>query len=98
MQHVAEWCDGWCPLDIAFRDVGRGVQRLHDRAAEIGRDSRSIHITMYAFAPDEDVLRRYRDLGIGRVVLGGEPTITRDLGQTRAFLDRYAKLISELDS
>ena len=44
---------------------------------------------------NEDLLKRYRDLGISRSVIG-VPTSAPD--RVEGVLDRYAKLMDELES
>lgn len=92
MKHVAEYADEWCPLDIGFRDVAKGLGWMRDAAEAAGRDPGSIPVTMYCFgAPDAEKLERYRELGVVRVVLSSpdEPDAHH------RFLDRYQPLVDQ---
>ena len=54
-------------------------------------------ITLVVFGdPDVDDLRRYRDLGLERVVLGANRSGWDDPDTTYPFIDRYATTIEEL--
>ncbi len=92
MKHVAEYADEWCPLDIGFRDVAKGLGWMRDVAEAAGRDPGSIPVTMYCFgSPDAEKLERYRELGIVRVVLSApdEPDAHH------RFLDRVQPLVDQ---
>lgn len=92
LRHVAEYADEWCPLDIGFRDVGKGIGWMRDAAAAAGRDPDTIPVTMYCFgSPKAESLAQYRDLGCVRVVLSSpdEP----DAHQR--FLERCQPLVEE---
>lgn len=97
MKHSALWADGWCPIDVGFRDVAVGIERFRTAAAEADRDPDTIPVTMFAMGHTaEDTLRRYRDLGVSRVVLGTAGPVGRDFDTTLPALDAWAKLIPEL--
>jgi hypothetical protein len=54
-------------------------------------------VTIVAWAdPSPDTLRRYRDLGVGRVVVGAAPTAGGEPADPLPIIDRYAALIDEL--
>ncbi len=92
MKHVAEYADEWCPLDIGFRDVAKGLGWMRDVAEAAGRDPGSIPVTMYCFgSPSAEKLERYRELGIVRVVLSApdEPDAHH------RFLDRVQPLVDQ---
>lgn len=92
MKHVAEYADEWCPLDIGFRDVAKGLGWMRDAAEAAGRDPDSIPVTMYCFgSPDAQKLEQYRELGIVRTVLSApdEPDAHH------RFLDRVQPLVDQ---
>lgn len=92
---AAEWGDGWAPMDVALGDVAKRVDRFRRKVSDAGRDD--VPITLVTFGdPDPEVLRRYRDLGIERAVIGASRTGWADPATTYPFLDTYAALIPEL--
>ncbi|HMG43297.1 MAG TPA: LLM class F420-dependent oxidoreductase [Acidimicrobiales bacterium] len=93
--HAVEWADGWMPMDIALGDVARKVGRFREIAVAAGRPD--MPVTIVAFGdPAPDTLRRYRDLGVRRVVLGAARAGSDDPATTLPFVDRYAALLDEL--
>lgn len=71
LRHVAEYADGWCPIDIGFRDVGQGIGWFRQAVEDAGRDPDALPITIYSFsAPDASTLERYLELGVSRVLFG----------------------------
>ena len=90
MRHVAEYADGWCPLDFGFGDVRGGIERFRNEVEAAGRDPHGIPISMYCYAyPTAEKLALYHELGAERVVLGA-PDGTDRLAR---FLDRYQPLV-----
>lgn len=94
-QRVVKYCDGWMPINVLLDDMPAAIADLHRRAEEAGRDPASIELSIFAQVDvDEDLLKRYRDLGIARSVIG-VPTSAPD--RVEGVLDRYAKLMDELE-
>ncbi len=92
---AVEWGDGWAPMDIALGDVVARVERFREQVASAGRGD--VPVTVVTFGdPDHDALRRYRDLGIERAVIGASRTGWADPASTYPFLDTHADLIDEL--
>ncbi len=95
-QRVVRYCDGWMPINVLLDDMPAAIADLHRRAEEAGRDPASIELSIFAQVDvNEDLLKRYRDLGIARSVIG-VPTSAPD--RVEGVLDRYAKLMVELES
>lgn len=94
MRHVAEYADGWCPLDVGFRDVRVGFERFRTAAEAAGRDPDAIPISMYCYAsPDAEKLELYRELGVERVVLAapdGEDRLARYVDRNQHLVDAFA--------
>ncbi len=92
-QRVVDYCDGWFPIDLLLDDLPVAIADLRVRAETAGRDPESIPITMFAFpGAGEDVLKRYREIGVDRVVM----VAPRYDGDALAFLDRFAPMNAEL--
>lgn len=94
-EHTLAWADGWLPLDVALGDVDRRIAKFRTLTDQAGRSP--IPISLVAFGdPDLDTLKRYRDLGIDRVVVGSGREGWEDPSGVPAFIDRYAAMIDDL--
>ena len=92
-QRVADFCDGWMPIDVLLEDLPNAMADLRRRAEAGGRDPESISVTMFAFdGGDGDTILRYNDLGIDRVVL----VAPRARDGALAFVDRFAEMIDRV--
>src|SRR4051794_24971462 len=84
--------DGWIPHSRRpqYEDVTDFLPQFRQMAAEAGRDSASVPITVWGVGETVDRLRRYRDQGVARIVvsLPSEPA-----EKTLLTLDRWAELI-----
>jgi probable F420-dependent oxidoreductase len=90
MRRAIRYGDGWIPL------LGRGDDDIVDHlpafreaATEAGRNPDDIEITIYACPPDKDMVQRYADAGISRVVFGVPPAGS---DVVLGFLDKLAAL------
>jgi len=94
MRHVAEYADGWCPLDVGFRDVRVGMERFRTAAESAGRDPDGIPISMYCYAsPDAEKLELYRELGVERIVLAapdGADRLARYVDRNQDLVDAFS--------
>jgi probable F420-dependent oxidoreductase len=94
-QHAVAWADGWMPMDVALGDVGTKLGKFREAASAAGRDPATIPITLVVFGdPTADLLARYRDLGVDRVVVGANRTAWSDPTTILPFLDACAALLS----
>jgi len=92
-ERVVQYCDGWIPIDVLLEDLPPAIADLRRMAEAAGRDPDSIPVSVFAFeADDEELLLRYRDLGVERVVMA----VPRNPDLAIPFLDRFAKVIPEL--
>ena len=82
--------DGWVPIAgrAPYGDVNEYLPKFKQMAAEAGRNA--VPITLFGGTEDADLLKRYRDMGVDRVVttLPPEPA-----AKTLPVLDRWAELI-----
>jgi probable F420-dependent oxidoreductase len=84
--------DGWVPHASRpqYGDVSQFLPRFLQMAAEVGRDPVSVPVTIFGVSDDLDQLRRYRDLGIARVVVS---LPSAQVDEILPMLDRWAELI-----
>jgi probable F420-dependent oxidoreductase len=94
MRRAIRYGDGWIP--IAGRGDDDPVEHLpafRRAALDAGRDPDALEVTVYACPPDADLVQRYRDAGIHRVVFGLPPA---DRETVLGGLDRLAALAGAL--
>ena len=88
--------NGWVPI------AGRGpygqienfLPPFKDMLAEAGRSLDDVPITMFGVAPDADLVKRYRDMGVARVV-GGCPPEPAD--KTLPLLDKWVGIMRQVN-
>ena len=97
LQHVVDYCDGWCPLDAKIDDFPTMIADLNRRCDKAGRDPKSIQIMIFAWGdPEESLLASYHEMGVDTVVLGAGMDNPDKPDVVLPFLDRYAKMIPKM--
>ena len=92
MRRAIRYGDGWIPLaGRGDDDVVKHLDAFREAALEAGRNPEEIEISVYACPPDKDIVRRYKDAGIQRVVMGVPPA---DRDVVLRVLDPIASLAS----
>jgi alkanesulfonate monooxygenase SsuD/methylene tetrahydromethanopterin reductase-like flavin-dependent oxidoreductase (luciferase family) len=92
---VVRYCNGWIPIDVLLDDLPAALADLHCKALAAGRNPANLSVSVFAFETTQsDTLKRYRDLGIARVVL----VAPRRLADALPFLDRLARIIPDIAS
>jgi probable F420-dependent oxidoreductase len=66
-RHIVEYCDGWMPIHGRTDPLER-LPLLREMAEEAGRDPDSIEIGIYGCPMRAEIVERYRDAGVDRVV------------------------------
>ena len=95
-RRAVRYGDGWIPLagrPGQYGDVFDYVPKFRELLTEAGRDPATFPISLFGSAEDADRLKRYRDLGIVRVVIS-LPAAKEDV--VLPILDRWAALIGSL--
>ena len=59
--------DGWIPT-AGRGDIAEVLPKFHDMAKEAGRDPASIEVSLFGLGEDLDRMKRFRDMGVARVV------------------------------
>jgi probable F420-dependent oxidoreductase len=87
--------DGWMPVMRGGQSIADVLLKFKAMAAEAGRDPASVPLTTFGAPEDADQLKRFRDLGIARVI------VTLDSEKSEKILpilDRWAGLIRQLNA
>jgi probable F420-dependent oxidoreductase len=84
--------DGWVPhaKRPAYGDLINVLPQAHALMREAGRDPATLPITVFGVAEDADLIKRYRDAGVARLVFN-LPAANAD--EVLPMLDRCAKLM-----
>jgi probable F420-dependent oxidoreductase len=66
--------DGWIPQASrgSYSEIADMIPEFRKMATEAGRDPKSIDITVWFPKQDKDLMKRYQDLGVSRVVFNVE--------------------------
>jgi len=100
LKRVASWGDGWMPIALPADEVATRRQELDRLAAEAGRSSHRLSISVMIGAPPgletpaldalpgRDVIRSYADAGADRIIVS-VPTL--GAADTHRHLDRVAE-------
>ena len=94
-QRVADFADGWIPIERFHGDMSADLADLRERLEKAGREPDSVSISMFDIesTPEEDLLR-YRDYGCVERAIVRCPTEGRDV--VLPWLDRYAEIARKL--
>jgi probable F420-dependent oxidoreductase len=88
LRRVVEFCDGWFPRGRAgVESILAQLAELRGEAARVGRDPKTISVSVFGGKPDRPTFDRYRAAGIDRVVL---PLPSEGREHILALLDQYA--------
>ncbi len=93
MRRAIRYGDGWIPIAGRDDDPVDHLDAFRAAAREAGRDPESLEVTIYACPPDKELVQRYRDAGIHRVVFGLPPV---DRATLLPFLENVAGLASAI--
>jgi probable F420-dependent oxidoreductase len=87
--------DGWMPVMRGGQSIADVLEKFKAMAAEAGRDPASVPLTTFGAPEDVDQLKRFRDLGIARVIV----TLDSEKSDTiLPILDRWAGLIRQINA
>src|SRR5438132_6792376 len=89
--------DGWVPIAgrAPYGDVNEYLPKFRQMMREAGRNAPALPITLFGGTEDADLLKRYRDMGVARVVTTLPPEAA---DKTLPVLDRWAELIRRVNS
>jgi probable F420-dependent oxidoreductase len=87
--------DGWVPHASRpeYGDVSDFLPQFRKMATEAGRDPASLPVTMFRVVEELDRLRRYRDIGIARVVI---TLPSAGANEVMPIIDRWAEKMQRM--
>jgi probable F420-dependent oxidoreductase len=90
-QRVADYAEGWIPIDGLMTSLDDSIADLHVRLHENGRKPEDAPISMFdIYETSEDDLKRYADMGCIERAIPRCPTEDKDT--VLRWLDRYAEI------
>jgi probable F420-dependent oxidoreductase len=89
--------DGWIPQAArgGYSEIADMIPEFRKMATEAGRDPKSIEITVWFPKQDVDMMKRYQDLGVSRVVFNVE---SQKADAVLPVLDGWAKLMGQVNA
>lgn len=90
-ERVAEYCDGWMPINFPKYDWAGAVKQL--REAEHRAGKKNLSLSLFGAPSKEDDIRRFIDLGFERLIFP-LPSAPRDA--VLPLMDNYAKVAAQI--
>ena len=90
-ERIAEYCDGWMPINFPRADFAGGVKQLRDAEKSAGR--KKLGISMFGASSKEDEIRRMADLGFDRLIFS-LPAAPREI--VLPLMDKYAGIAAKM--
>ena len=91
LRRVVAHADGWLPNRVTAADVEDSRARLDAMAAEVGRDPKSITISVFGQTPERDLVQSLLNAGADRVIVRPEHVDTEtEMGEQ---LERMAEAV-----
>jgi probable F420-dependent oxidoreductase len=94
-RRAVRYGDGWIPLAgraTKYGDMFDQIPKFRAMLTEAGRDAATFPISLFGSTEDEDTLKRYRDLGVVRVVIA-LPAAKQEV--ILPILDKWAAVIGK---
>jgi probable F420-dependent oxidoreductase len=93
-RRAVRYGNGWVPIAGRGGTLDDWLPAFKDMLAEAGRTLADVPITMFGVPPDADLVKRYRDQGVTRVV-GGCPPEPAD--KTLPLLDKWTGIMRQVN-
>jgi probable F420-dependent oxidoreductase len=89
--------DGWVPIAgrAPYGDVNEYLPKFKQMVAEAGRSPDALPITLFGGTEDADLLKRYQDMGVARIVTTLPPEPAE---KTLPVLDHWGELIRRVNA
>jgi probable F420-dependent oxidoreductase len=86
--------EGWLPQTRGGADLIDVIPEFRKMATEAGRDPDQIEITVWAPRTEADLLKRYRDMGVARVVFSME---SETLDKLEPVMESWGELMQQVN-
>ena len=98
LERVVRTYDGWMPLVQSVEELAPGAAKLRQLAKEHGRDPDSLHISPLvdpgSDGPSAEDMKRYRELGVTRIVLLSQKSVAETAdGKAMELVKRFAPTV-----
>jgi len=90
LKRIVKFADGWLPRAMNPELVLKGIKKLESFAEEAGRSMDTISISVFAPPPRGEVIDRFRETEVDRVILMIPP---QNEAETLSRMDRYASWV-----
>ena len=70
LKRVVKWGDGWLPIRLSPEEIVKAQQELLKLCDTEDRDPSTIQITMHSLPPDKELISRFEEIGVDRVLVG----------------------------
>ncbi|HUY29259.1 MAG TPA: LLM class F420-dependent oxidoreductase [Candidatus Binataceae bacterium] len=90
-ERVAEYCDGWMPINFPRADFAASVKQLRDAEKAAGR--KKLGISMFGSSSKEDEIRRLAELGFDRLIFPLPPAPRETV---LPMIDKYAAIVARM--
>lgn len=88
---IVEYGDGWIPIGFRTSNLAEKIQTLRERAAQAGRDPKSVTVSVFGATPDRASLDALAAIGVDRAIF---PIAPAGPETVLPLLDRYTALMN----
>jgi probable F420-dependent oxidoreductase len=93
-RRAVRYGNGWVPIAGRGGSLEDWLPGFKQMLSEAGRSLADVPISMFGTAPDIDLIKRYQDMGVARVVAGCPP---EPADKTLPLLDKWAGIIRQVN-
>ena len=93
-RRAVRYGNGWVPIAGRGGSLDDWLPPFKEMLAEAGRSLADVPITMFGAPQDADQLKRWRDIGVSRVVAGCPP---EPADKTLPLLDKWAGIMRQVN-
>jgi len=92
-RRAVRYGDGWIPIGGRDDEISEQLPRFREMARRADRDPAEFEVSVFGSVPNHDVVARYRDAGVARVVFSLPPA---DRDAIHPILDDYSRVAREI--